>query len=129
MSEDGGRHGRRFLPGLEVGERDRVRDYHLFPTLLVSRQPDYLLTYRLDPRSAGLTRVVHARLVHPESVGAHEGLVAFWDRLNAEDARAVERQQRGVRSRGYEPGLIAENEDGLWRFLQEIVVAHRRAQD
>lgn len=120
VSEDGLRNDRPFLPGLPDEERDRVRDYHLFPTTLISRQPDYLLTYRVEPLAVGRTRVTHDLLVHPASTGPADDVVSAWDRTNAEDARIIERQQRGVGGRGYAPGLVAGVEDGLRRFLNEM---------
>lgn len=120
VSEDGLRHDRPFLPGLPDEERDRVRDYHLFPTTLVSRQPDYLLTYRVEPLGVTRTRITHDLLVHAASTGPADDVVAAWDRTNAEDARVIERQQRGIGGRGYLPGLVAPVEDGLRRFLNEM---------
>lgn len=120
VSADGLRNGRAFLPGLAADERDRVRDYHLFPTTLVSRQPDYLLTYRVEPLAVKRTRVTHDLYVHATSTGPQDDVVSMWDRINAEDARAIERQQRGIDGFGYRPGLLSEIEDGLWRFLGEM---------
>lgn len=120
VSEDGQRNGRSFLPGLAEEERDRVRDYHLFPTTLISRQPDYLLTYRVEPLTVNRTRVTHDLYVHAASSGPQPDVVSAWDRTNAEDARIIERQQRGIAGRGYRPGLVAGVEDGLRRFLNEM---------
>jgi Rieske 2Fe-2S family protein len=125
VSLGGTRGGRAFLPGLAADERDRVRDYHVSPTLLISRQPDYLLTYRVEPLTVGRTKLTYDVLVHPANAGPHDDVSAFWDRTNAEDARAIERQQRGISSWGYEPGRLAPVEDGLLRFLREAAAFYR----
>jgi glycine betaine catabolism A len=124
VSSSGRRLDRRFLPGLAPEERDRVRDYHLWPLVLLSRQPDYLLVYRLEPLTPLRTRVFFSIEQHPAS--PREGpsvddIVSFWTGTNDEDRGAIERQQRGIRSRGYRPGRLSPLEDGLHRFLVEVV--------
>ena len=99
VSTSGLRRGRPLL----VGDEDarRVHDAMLFPLLLTSLQPDYLVTYRLEPRAVNRTRVVADVLVHPEASDEYlDELTAFWARVNAEDRAICERQQRGLSSRG-----------------------------
>src|SRR5439155_5318691 len=53
MSLDG-RTGGRFLPG---ADRRTVRYLGLYPNLLISAHPDYVMTHRLEPVSPAVTRV------------------------------------------------------------------------
>jgi Rieske 2Fe-2S family protein len=125
VSTSGGRAHRPFI--VPEGSRRKVFDAHLFPGLLTSLQPDYLLTYRLHPIAADRTLVIADTLVHPacpegESVA---NVVSFWERVNAEDRAICERQQVGVRSRGYDPAGYARVEDGVHAF--DRLVARRYA--
>ena len=125
VSLSGARTHRPFL--VPEGSRRRVFDAHLFPGLLTSLQPDYLLTYRLHPLAPDRTLVIADTHVHPacpegESV---TDVVAFWERVNAQDRAICERQQLGVRSRGYDPAGYARVEDGVHAF--DRLVARRYA--
>ena len=125
VSPSGGRAHRPFI--VPEDARRRVFDAHLFPGLLTSLQPDYLLTYRLHPVAPDRTLILADTLVHPacpEGDGAAD-VVAFWERVNAEDRAICERQQLGVRSRGYDPAGYARVEDGVHAF--DRLVARRYA--
>ncbi len=95
-----------------------VYDAMLFPSLLTSLQPDYFLTYRLEPRGEAATRVVAETFVHPSiPEDADLGDVyAFWDRVNAQDRWICERQQRGVGSRGFSGPIYQEADEGVVAF-------------
>jgi len=74
-----------------------VFDAMLFPTMLTSLQPDYLLTYRLEPASETRTRIVSEIFVHPATRDAGlDDVFDFWDVVNAQDRAICERQQRGL---------------------------------
>ncbi|KYF85997.1 hypothetical protein BE20_30425 [Sorangium cellulosum] len=100
-------------------ERRRVRDAMLFPGLLTSLQPDYLLTYRLTPRAPDRTHVVADTYFHPAAFTPGfdpADVFAFWDTVNREDRSICERQQRGMRAPGYAPSTYAAVEDGVHAF-------------
>lgn len=125
---DGDRRNRPWLPGTLPDDRRRVFDALLFPSLLMSLQPDYLLTYRLVPLAPAETRVIADIYFHPAAFTAAfdpENVYAFWDRVNAEDRAVCERQQLGIRSRGYRPGRYTSVEDGVHAF--DRLVARRYA--
>jgi phenylpropionate dioxygenase-like ring-hydroxylating dioxygenase large terminal subunit len=89
------------------------------PALLLSLQPDYLLTYRLTPAAPAETRVVFDIHFHPSAFVADfdpEDVYAFWDRVNAEDRAICERQQASMPSRGRSPGRYTSVEDGVHAF-------------
>jgi Rieske 2Fe-2S family protein len=104
-------------------ERQRVADALAFPALLTSLQPDYLLTYQLEPMSAQLTRVTaniyfHAAAFAPELDA--QDVFDFWDRVNAEDRQICERQQLGVSSRSFQRAVYSLVEEGTHAFDQWV---------
>ena len=108
-----------------------MHDAWLAPNLLTSLQPDYLLTYRLEPVAVDRTRVVFAIDVHASAAGSAVAagvadLVAFWTTTNDEDRVIVERQQRGLVAApaDFRCGPYAASEDGLHAFEARIAAAY-----
>jgi glycine betaine catabolism A len=100
-----------------VGARGLVLDALLFPTFLVSVQPDYVLTYRLQPLAADRTRVAFEILYHPSIAHLeHREVVFFWKITNDEDKAICERQQIGLASGVWTPSEYDESEDGMRAF-------------
>ena len=119
------RSGRPFLAS--PAHRGRVSDAMLFPTLLTSLQPDYLLTYRLYPVAPACTHVVAEIFVHPAAPrepGDARDVTGFWDVVNAEDRQICERQQIGIRSPAYRPARYATVEEGVHAFDVRIARAY-----
>ena len=86
----------------------RAYYYLLFPTLLVSLQPDFVLMHYLQRVAPDQTRIVCQWLYHPEAI-ATEGFdpkptVDLWDEINRQDWRVSELTQAGVASSAYRPG-------------------------
>lgn len=127
VSLDGLLHGRPTLAGTRAEDRLQVFDAFLFPALLWSVQPDYLLTYRLTPLSPGETHVVADIHFHPAAFSADfdaSEVFAFWDRVNEEDRSICERQQRALRSRGHPPGRYTSVEDGVHAFDRLVALRY-----
>jgi Rieske 2Fe-2S family protein len=89
-------------------EGARLRDvYYLevFPNLLLSIHPDYVMTHRLEPSSPGTTRVECTWLFPPEARERADFdpsyAAEFWDVTNRQDWGACEAVQRGASGRGY----------------------------
>lgn len=123
VSNDHSRHHRPLL-----SMEGQVFDAMLFPTLFTSLQPDYLLTYRLDPIGPARTRVFGDILFHPAAfVPGFEprDVYDFWDRVNAEDRAIVEDQQRNVRSRAFAPRYVTV-EEGVHAFDRMVAAVHAR---
>lgn len=117
VSLGGQRRGRPWI--VPESRRRTVHDAWVAPNLLTSLQPDYLLTYRLAPRTVACTEVCAEIFVHadaPADPAALEDIAAFWDRTNAEDRAICERQQRGLADRGHTPARYARGEDGMHAF-------------
>jgi Rieske 2Fe-2S family protein len=121
VSKSGQRRGRPFIA--PEGWRRRVHDAHLFPGLLLSLQPDYLLTYRVHPRAVDRTEIIADTYVHaacPEGADLAD-VLDFWELVNAQDRVICERQQVGVASRGFSPTAYAPVEDGVHAFDRLVV--------
>ncbi len=107
-----------------IGARPRivpgrtVFDAMLFPLLLTSLQPDYFLTYRLEPLARDRTRVIAEIFVHPATPKDADlsDVFDFWDVVNAQDRAICERQQRGLGSRGLSPGPRLPADEGVYAF-------------
>ena len=94
-------------------DRRRVYYYSVFPNLLLSLHPDYVMFHTLWPEAPDRTRVVCEWLFHPDAfTGGHdpEDAVRFWDATNREDWRICELSQQGVSSRAYVPGPYSPRE-------------------
>lgn len=117
VSLSGRRHDRPFI--VPPARRRTVFDAWVAPNLLTSLQPDYLLTYRLAPRSVDRTDItaeIHLHADAPADPAVLEDISAFWDRTNAEDRAVCERQQRGLADRDHTPHRYARGEDGMHAF-------------
>src|SRR5918993_2236163 len=96
------------LPHLTALQEREVYYYQLFPNLLISLHPDYVMTHRLNPLAPDRTAVECEWLFSREAV-EQEGFdpsyaSEFWDITNGQDWGACEGVQRGVSSRGYRQG-------------------------
>ena len=119
MSPDGVRR-RECLPGLGEEQRSQVYYYAIFPNLLLSLHPDYMMTHTLWPRAVDRTEVVCEWHLHPDARDRGEDAVEFWDRTNREDWEICELSQLGISSRAYRPGPYSVREELLATF-DEVV--------
>ncbi len=116
------------LPRLNAEQRRRVFYFALFPNLLISPHPDYLLTHRIEPVSPTRS-LVECRTLFPAEVARRAGFDDayardFWDVTNAQDWAAVESIQRSASSRGFKPGPIAEPEESVYQFFNMIASSY-----
>jgi len=120
MSFDGASQGARFR-NVDQEMARRVWYLTVFPNLLLSLHPDYVMTHRLTPLAPDRTLVECAWLFAPEAF-ALPGFdpayaVDFWDLTNREDWSACEGVMRGVRQMGYRPGPLSSWEGTVYQFL------------
>ncbi len=123
MSLDGRGSGRP-LPGLDEAGRRSVLYLGLLPNLLLSLHPDYVMTHRVEPLSAGRTRIECAWYFPSADVDPAYA-VDFWDRTNRQDWAACESVYRGLSSPHYVPGPLAPNEDAVHRFVSMVAGAYQ----
>jgi Rieske 2Fe-2S family protein len=128
MSLDGKRR-RDYLPGLGEGERTKVCYFSIYPNLLLSLHPDYMMTHTLWPRAVDRTELVCEWYFHPDELAkadfSGDDAIEFWDITNREDWHIVELSQAGIQSRAYVPGPYSAREELLSAF-DEIVIERNR---
>jgi Rieske 2Fe-2S family protein len=131
MSVDGLRHGRPSLPGITPEDERRIYYFVVWPNLLISIHPDYLMTHQVWPVEPGLSRVVGDWLFDPEVMARPDfdpaDAIEFWDLTNRQDWRVCELQQQGTASPAYTPGRYSLMEDMVHAF--DVMCADRYAQD
>ncbi len=124
MSMDGIRR-RDYLPGLNESERHKVCYYVVYPNLLLSLHPDYMMIHTLWPRAVDRTEIVCEWYFHPAELAKPDFIaddaIEFWDLTNREDWRIVELSQAGVQSRAYTPGPYSSREELLAAFDQVVI--------
>lgn len=117
------------LPVGDIPEDDlrRVYYYSLFPNMLLSLHPDYVMVHTLWPISPEQTRIECEWLFHPNAAAAPgfapDDGVRFWDRTNREDWHMCERSQLGVASSAYTPGPYSPRESLPAAFDREYLCA------
>ncbi|MEP7060206.1 MAG: SRPBCC family protein [Actinomycetota bacterium] len=124
MSLDG-RSRSILLRGLSGRQLREIGYVGIFPDLLISPHPDYVLTHRLVPLAPGSTYVECEWLFPPEALDdpgfAPDYAVDFWDITNREDWNAVESLQRSVAGRGYIPGPLSTSwEAGPYMWVKML---------
>ncbi len=104
------------LPIHSFGERDfqHVFYYSIFPNMLLSLHPDYVMVHQLRPQSSERTLISCDWLFNPEAFkrGDFEpdDAVAFWDMVNKQDWHVCELSQQGIASRAYGSGPYSARE-------------------
>ena len=119
---------RSFLPGLSAEDVRRVYYYAIFPNMLLSLHPDYMLVHTLWPIAPDRTVNICEWHFHPAAL-AGDGFDAsdaidFWDLTNRQDWHVCELSQAGISSRAYTPGPYSNREDLLYAFDRLIVELH-----
>lgn len=113
------------LPGLGPREQGLVNYFAIYPNLLLTLHPDYMMTITIWPQAPGRTKLVAEWHFHRDEI-ARPGFVCddaveFWDRTNREDWAISEQSYQGISSRGYQPGPYSAREQQLWEFDQFVV--------
>ena len=123
-----GKCSRAFLPGLSSDDVRRVYYYAIFPNMLLSLHPDYMLVHTLWPLAPDRTINVCEWHFHPTEVARPNfdpnDAVEFWDMTNKQDWLVCELSQLGISSRAYAPGPYSNREDLLYAFDRFIVGVH-----
>lgn len=110
-----GRTPRRRLATIGSEDASRVYYYTVFPSLLLSLHPDYVMAHYVEPLSASATRIT-CEWLFARDEREIEDAVEFWDLTNMQDWRVNELTQLGVASRAYTPGPYAQAEGLLHAF-------------
>jgi Rieske 2Fe-2S family protein len=115
------------LGELAGDELNQVQYYTVFPNLLLSLHPDYVLIHRIDRLAVDRTRIVCDWLFHPDAIAAPDfdpsGAIDFWNMTNEQDWEVSRLSQLGIASRAYTPGPYAELESMIAAWDREYVTA------
>ena len=119
---------RSLLPGLSPEDRRRVYYYCVFPNLMLSLHPDYMLTHALWPLAPDRTINICEWHFQPSELARADfdgsDCVDFWDMTNKQDWHVCELSQAGISSPAYVPGPYSNREDLLYAFDRFIVQFH-----
>jgi len=137
----GSREGKPVAPlmGSITGYDGGATDLHIGPMTFGLAYCDHVVLYRFTPRGIRTTDCEITWLVNGSAVEGRDydlaELIWLWDVTTIADKQIIERNQKGVDSRFYEPGPLSPMEDFTRRFMEWYVAtmrgptdsAHRRA--
>ena len=105
---------------------DRIYYYTVFPSMLLSLHPDYVMVHYAHPVAPDRTIVDCAWLFDPKAMETPgfdpSDAVEFWDLTNRQDWHVNELTQLGLHSRAYRPGPYA-NAEGLLRAFDRYYLS------
>jgi len=88
--------------------------YSIFPNMLLSLHPDYVMVHQLEPQSPERTLILCDWFFHPNAFEREDfnpdDAIEFWDMINKQDWHVCELSQQGISSRAYEPGPYSARE-------------------
>jgi phenylpropionate dioxygenase-like ring-hydroxylating dioxygenase large terminal subunit len=127
MSFDGSSDGV-MLPGVDGALLREVLYLAVWPNILISAHPDYVMTHVLTPLGPNRTHIRCDWLFDPAAAESPDFspayAVDFWDVTNREDWAACEGVQRGIRTGGYSPGPLSKWETTLYQFQRMVGEAY-----
>jgi glycine betaine catabolism A len=98
----------------KIEDLQRVFYYSIFPNMLLSLHPEYVMVHRLWPRSPERTLIVCDWFFHPDAFRREnfnpDDAIEFWDTTNRQDWHVCELSQQGIASRAYQPGPFSSRE-------------------
>jgi glycine betaine catabolism A len=128
MSLDG-RSGGVMLRGLDDEARRTVLYLNIFPNILLSLHPDYVMTHRLTPLAVDSTRIDCTWAFAPEALARPDFDPSYamnlWDITNQQDWDACASVQRGLSSVHARPGPMAGAEDAVYQFVTMVAAGYR----
>jgi len=123
MSLDGNSQGAA-LRNLDAHGLRTVIYVNIFPNILISLHPDYVMVHRLTPLAAGRTRIECTWAFAPEAVEREDFdpsyAVDFWDITNRQDWQACESVHRGLTSEHAKPGPLSPEEDAVYQYVTMV---------
>jgi len=112
------------LRGLDGEGQHTVIYVNVFPNVLISLHPDYVMVHRLMPLAVDRTIIECSWAFAPEAI-VRPGFdpsyaVDFWDITNRQDWTACESVQRGLSSPHAVPGPLSPAEDAVYQFVTMV---------
>ena len=112
----------------DIKNLQRVFYYSIFPNMLLSLHPEYVMVHQLWPQAPDHTRIVCDWFFHRDAFDRRdfnpEDAIAFWDMTNKQDWHVCELSQQGIASRAYQPGPYSARESipAAWdrEYLRQV---------
>ena len=99
---------------MKAEDHHRVFYYSIFPNMLLSMHPDYVMVHQIWPQSPERSLISCDWFFHPEAFNdpnfRPEDAVEFWNMTNRQDWHVCELSQQGIGSRAYQPGPYSPRE-------------------
>ena len=131
MGLEHGSHKRPWLKGVTDEDARRIHYFALWPNMLLSLHPDYLMVHVIEPVAPGRSLITCDWYVHPDTLARPDfdfsDAHGFWDQTNRQDWHVCTLQQRGTASQNLPPGRYSELEASVQAF--DLMVADRYAAD
>ena len=93
---------------------EQVFYYSIFPNMLLSMHPEYVMVHQLWPQTPERTQILCDWFFHPNAFARPdfnpEDAIEFWDITNKQDWHVCELSQQGIASRAYKPGPYSSRE-------------------
>jgi Rieske 2Fe-2S family protein len=103
----------------------RVFYYSIFPNMLLSMHPEYVMVHQLWPQSPDRTLILCDWFFHPEAFDQEDfkpdDAIEFWDMTNKQDWHVCELSQQGIASHAYQPGPYSARESIPAAFDREYL--------
>jgi glycine betaine catabolism A len=98
----------------KIEDLQQVFYYSIFPNMLLSLHPEYVMVHQLWPQSPERTVIVCDWFFHPDAFRHKQfnpdDAIEFWDTTNRQDWHVCELSQQGIASRAYQPGPFSSRE-------------------
>ncbi|MBV8581669.1 MAG: aromatic ring-hydroxylating dioxygenase subunit alpha [Candidatus Eremiobacteraeota bacterium] len=118
------------LGAVDGDDLHRIYYYTVFPSMLLSLHPDYVMAHYVTPLAADRTRVICTWLFDPATIDVLDfdpsDAVEFWDLTNRQDWQISEQSQLGIASRAYTPGPYSNAEGLLAAFDRHYLATMTR---
>ncbi|MEP6698826.1 MAG: aromatic ring-hydroxylating dioxygenase subunit alpha [Verrucomicrobiota bacterium] len=106
----------------------RVFYYSIFPNMLLSMHPDYVMVHQVWPQSPERTLIFCDWFFHTKAFDRADfrpnDAIEFWDITNRQDWHVCELSQQGIASRVYQPGpySVRESIPAAWdrEYLRQM---------
>jgi phenylpropionate dioxygenase-like ring-hydroxylating dioxygenase large terminal subunit len=99
----------------EIENLQQVFYYSIFPNMLLSLHPEYVMVHQLWPQSPERTLILCDWFFHPDAFARKDfnpqDAIEFWDMTNKQDWHVCELSQQGIALRAYQPGPYSSREN------------------
>jgi Rieske 2Fe-2S family protein len=109
----------------DSNDLQRVFYYSIFPNMLLSMHPEYVMVHQLWPQAPDRTLILCDWFFHPDAFTRDDfradDAIEFWDMTNKQDWHVCELSQQGIASRAYQPGPYSARESIPAAFDREYL--------